>query len=134
MKIADATPGLVPWMGFRKFIPTDGNVGNYTMGETYHDCKITNLMITLPNDGLVSARVDAQGRDFTLEESPAWGTTSGSTGGWDASYGDFEDYPSIPIGSTPGGYINTPTFGNLPVVQCQVGIQNTPLDPRMEKV
>lgn len=131
-RINNASPGLVRYMGFRKHIPADTPAD--TLGETYNDCKITNIVLTLPNDGLISSRVDAVGRTFTLEENPSWGVTSGSAGGWDPVYGEFEDYPSIPIGSTPGGYINTPSFGNLPVVQAQVGIQNMPLDPRMEKV
>jgi hypothetical protein len=88
----------------------------------------------LPNDGLISARVDAVGRTFSLEATPAWGITSGSAGGWNDPYGEFEEYDSIPIGTTPGGYINVPTFGNLPVVMCTVGMQNMPLDIRMEKV
>lgn len=126
------SPGLVPWMGFRKYIPADQAANS--LGERFDDCKITNLVLTLPNDGLVTARVDAVGREFTLEENPSWGITTGSTGGWDPSYGEFEDYTSVPIGSDVGGYINTPSFGNLPVIQAQVGIQNMPLDPRMEKV
>jgi hypothetical protein len=133
-RINNTTPGLVRWMGFRKFIPTDGNPGNYALGEIYEDCKITSLVLTLPNDGLISARVDVVGRLFTLEEDPTWGVSSGSAGGWDPTYGEFEDHTSLPIGTTPGNYINTPDFGNLPVVQAQVGIQNMPLDPRMEKV
>lgn len=133
-RLDPTTPGLVPWMGFRKLIPTDGNVGNYNLGEVYKDCKITSLALTLPNDGLISARLDVVGREFTFEETPTWGITTGSTGGWAPTYGEFEDYPSIPIGSTPGGYINVPTFGNLPVVQAVVTIQNQNLDPRQEKV
>jgi hypothetical protein len=129
-----ANPGLVRWMGFRKFIPSGGEASDYGLGETYNDCKITNLVLTLPNDGLISARVDAVGRTFTLEEDPNWGITSGSTGGWDPLYGEFEDYTSVPIGTDEGGFINTPDFGDLPVVQAQLGIQNMPLDPRMEKV
>jgi len=131
-KLDPDSPGLVPWMGFRKFIPADS--ASDTLGETFNDCKITNVVLTLPNDGLVTARVDAVGRYFTLEENPNWGITTGSTGGWDPSYGEFEDYTSVPIGSDEGGYITTPSFGDLPVVQAQVGIQNMPLDPRMEKV
>lgn len=126
-------PGFVPWMGFRKYVPSGGDVGDYSMGETFKDCKVLSLALTLPNEGLVQARVDALGRLFALEASPAWGTTSGSAGGWNAA-GEFEDYPSIPIGSTPGGYINTPEYGNLPVVQAQVTIQNRNLDIRQEKV
>jgi hypothetical protein len=131
-KLNESSPGLVPWMGFRKFIPADQ--ASDTLGERYDDCKITNLVLTLPNDGLVNARVDVVGREFTFEENPDWGETSGSVGGWDPVYGEFEDYTSVPIGSDVGGYINVPTFGDLPVIQAQVGIQNMPLDPRMEKV
>lgn len=134
MKLNDTYPGLVRWMGFRKFIPPGDGVTDYGLGETYKDCKITNMVLTLPNDGLVDARVDVLGRNFKLEADPNWGTTTGSTGGWDATYGEFEDYPSVPIGTDEGGYIYVPSFGNLPVVQAQVGIQNMPLDPRMEKV
>jgi hypothetical protein len=132
MRINQALPGLVRWMGFRKFIPSD--TSGSAIGETYKDCKITNLVLTLPNDGLVSARCDVVGREFSIEQDPAWGTTSGSGGGWDPLYGEFEDYQSVPIGTDEGGYIYVPDFGELPVVQCQVGIQNMPLDPRMEKV
>lgn len=134
MRLDPTTPGFVPWMGFRKFIPSGGGAGEYGLGETYEDCKITSVNVTLPNDGLISARVDAVGRNFTLSEDPVWGVSSGSVGGWHDPYGEFEDYTSLPIGTIPGGYINTPTYGELPVVQCTVGIQNMPLDPRMEKV
>jgi hypothetical protein len=132
MEINNALPGLVRWMGFRKYIPSDTSGSD--LGELYKDCKITNMVLTLPNDGLVSARVDVVGREFSLEGAPNWGLTSGSIGGWDPIYGEFESYVSVPIGTDVGGYINVPTFGDLPVVQCQVGIQNMPLDPRMEKV
>lgn len=134
LKLDPTTPGYVPFMGFRKLIPSDGQVGNYGLGETYNDCKVTSLALTLPNDGLIAARVDVIGRSFGLEQDPAWGITSGSPGGWDPAYGEFEDYTSIPIGTTPGGYISTPDFGVLPVVQAVVAIQNANLDPRMEKV
>jgi len=132
MRINNALPGLVRWMGFRKYIPSDTSGSD--LGELYKDCKITNLVLTLPNDGLVSARVDVVGREFTLEGAPSWGTTSGSGGGWAPTYGEFESYVSVPIGTDTGGWIAVPEFGTLPVVQCQVGIQNMPLDPRMEKV
>jgi len=129
-----SNPGYIPWLGFRKFIPGGDEVGDYGIGEVYKDCKVLSLALTLPNEGLVSARVDALGRLFELEESPTWGTTTGSGGGWDPTYGEFEDFPSIPIGSTPGGYINTPDFGNLPVVQAVVTMVNRNLDIRQEKV
>ena len=133
-KVDNVNPNFVPWMGFRKFVPYSGDAGDYTIGETYNDCKITNFVLTLPNDGLISARVDVLGRSFTLEASPVWGVASGSPGGWDPTYGEFEDFASVPIGCTVGGFINVPTFGNLPVVAAQLGWQNMPLDPRNEKV
>lgn len=134
MGLHPTTPGLVPFMGFRKLIPSGGGAGDYSIGETYVDCKVVGLSLTLPNDGLISARADVIGRSFTLEQSPSWGITSGSTGGWAPTTGEFEDYQSIPIGSTPGGFIYSPDYGYLPVVQAVVGIQNRSLDPRMEKV
>ena len=128
-----SNPGYIPWLGFRKSIPSGGDPGDYALGEIYKDCKLIRTTLTLPNEGLISARVDALGRLFTLEPSPAWATTSGSGNGW-AAEGEFEDYPSIPIGTTPGGYINTPTFGTLPVIQAQVTMLNQNLDIRQEKV
>lgn len=135
-KLDDTNPGLVRWMGFRKYIPASSDVGDYVMGETYKDCKVTNIVFTLPNDGLISSRVDCIGREFELTSGSncTWGTISGSAGGW-AADGEFEDYESIPIGTVlNSGYISVPTFGNLPVVQGQIGIQNVPLDARSEKV
>lgn len=133
-KMDDNNPSLVRWMGFRKFVPASTDPGDYTMGEIYKDCKIINLGFTLANDGLGQMRMDVLGREFELVQAPAWGTTSGSASGW-AADGNFEEYESIPIGSAlNAGYINVPTFGNLPVVQGQVTIQNQPLDMRSEKV
>jgi hypothetical protein len=133
-KIDSANPNKALWMGFRKFVPSSTDVGDYTIGETYNDCKITNIVLTLPNDGLISTRVDVLGRSFTLEQAPDWGISSGSTGGWDTTDGEFEDYTTVPIGCVTGGYINVPTFGNLPVVAAQIGWQNMPLDTRNEKI
>ena len=132
-KLSPSDPGFVPWMGFRKYIPPSGEPGDPSLGEIYKDCKVLGLALTLPNEGLISARVDALGREFLLDENPTWGTTSGSGNGWHPS-GEFEDYPSIPIGSTPGGYIDTPTYGNLPVIQATVTVANQNLDIRQEKV
>jgi len=116
-------PTKVPWLGFRKYIPP-GNDG-VGLGETYSDCKIAGMTMTYPNDGIISARVDALGRKFKLERNPTW--ASGVT---------YEDYESVPIGSVIGGYLRTPFFGEqkLSVVGATVAWQNAPLDPRSEKV
>jgi len=118
-----SNPSFVPWMGFRKYLPP-GNDG-ISLGETYQDCKIAGLTLSFPNDGIISARVDALGRKFSLERGPTWATSP-----------DFEDYESVPIGSVIGGYLRTPFFGEqtLSVVGATVAWQNAPLDPRSEKV
>jgi len=115
---------LIPWMSFRKLIP--GSSNSPTFGEQFVDCKVLGMTFTLPNEGLIGARVDAMGRTFEFVDTPdqswSWANT-------------YEDYTSIPIGCTVGGYISVPSYGDrpLPVVACTVGIQNAPLDIRQER-
>lgn len=116
--------GLVPWMSFQKEIP--GETGTDDLGEQFTDCKIVNLAVALPNDGLITSRVDVLGRaiDTNFVTNPSW------------SYDNtFEDYESIPIGSVIGGYLQIPTYGasNLPITQANVTLTNAPLDIRQEK-
>jgi hypothetical protein len=116
---------FVPFMSMRKLIPGSNN--SPTLGEQFLDCKILGATFTLPNEGLIGCRVDAMGRTFVFVDNPE-GTWS-----WANTY---EDYTSIPIGCTTGGYISVPSFGDrpLPVVACTVGIQNNPLDIRQERI
>jgi len=130
-------PARVKWMGFRKFVPGgDDDEADYGIGETYNDCKILGLGLTLPNDGLISSQISVLGRTFGLEEDPAWGITSGSPGGWHPTNGEFETYESIPIGCQTAGYIQIPAFDGveLPVINGAVTIANTPIDARYERV
>jgi hypothetical protein len=131
--LSPTNPSYVPWMGFRKFIPND--VPAKILGEQYHDCKIVGLTLTLPNDDLISARVDVIGRTFDMSAGSActWGTSTGSTSGWKATTGEFESYESIPIGCNTGGGI-TVNGTELPVLAATVSIQNIPVDLRQERV
>jgi len=130
-------PARVKWMGFRKFVPGgDDDDSDYGLGETYNDCKILGLGMTLPNDGLISSQMSVLGRTFTLETDPDWGITSGSPGGWNVADGEFETYDSIPIGCQVAGYIQVPAFDGveLPVLNGSVTIANTPIDARYERI
>jgi hypothetical protein len=120
--------GYVPWMTFYKEIPAATSTDRF--GETYEDCKVVNMTLTLPNDGLIQSRIDVIGRmaDNTTQWEDNPSKVFGNT--------DYEDFESIPIGSNTGGYIQIPDFSgeDLPVVQATVSFQNAPLDIRQEKV
>jgi hypothetical protein len=115
---------FIPYMSYRKDIP--GEAAADDLGETFQDCKIVNLTVALPNDGLISSRIDVLGRatDTQFASAPSW------------SYDNtFEDYESIPIGSVTGGFIKIPTFSAtaLPVTAASVSLTNAPLDIRQER-
>jgi len=116
--------GYVPWMSFRKHIPGAAADGSEDLGEIFLDSKIIALTIALPNDGLISTRVDVLGRESEFVEDPSW--TYGNT--------QMEDWDSIPIGCVTGGFLQVPSGTELPVVQATVTLTNAPLDIRQEKV
>ena len=117
--------GYVPYMTFRKEIP--GESATEFLGEIYQDCKVVNAAVALPNDNLISTRIDVLGRaaDTLFDDNPSF------------SYDNtqYEDYQSIPIGCTTGGYMKIPDFSAtaFPVTQATVVFQNRPLDIRQEK-
>jgi hypothetical protein len=121
-----SSPEFVPWMSFRKHVTgLDADLSK-DLGEIYQDCKLAGLVFNLPNDGLISARLDALGRIPSYDEAPsAWTWTN-----------SFEDYESLPIGVCTGGYIKVPSFSAdaLPVVSATVGIVNQPLPMNRERV
>jgi hypothetical protein len=119
--------GYTPYMSFRKEIPGDASDGSDDLGEIFQDCKIVSMAFALPNDGLITSRVDVLGRaaGTNYDDNPSF------------SYDNtMEDYQSIPIGCVTGGYIKIPTFSatELPVVAANVAMTNAPLDIRQEKV
>jgi len=117
--------GYLPWMTFRKWIP--GKTSGDELGEIFRDCKLTGLTVALPNEGLINARVDALGTAEGDNFDP------GAT--WTYANTTMEDYPSIPIGCTVGGYLKIPGYSAsaLPVTAATITLQNAPLDPRQER-
>jgi hypothetical protein len=115
----------LPWMSMRKHVPSQSTDGSDDLGEVFTDCKVVNMTLALPNDGLISTRIDVLGRKSEFVEDPSW--TYDNT---------MEDFQSIPIGSVVGGYLKVPTYSatELPVVAATVNLTNAPLDIRQEKV
>ena len=123
----DTDTAFIPWMSFRKEVPAVDATTDH--GEIYVDCKILNFALALPNDGLITTRLDVLGRMAT-------GTQFESNPSWSYDNTQMEDYPSIPIGSVTGGYLKIPTFSAtaLPITAANVTLTNAPLDMRQEKV
>lgn len=124
-------PAMVKWMGFRKLVPR-GSDTSLPYGEQYQDCKVMTYGMTLPNDGLINARVDTLGRLFTMADDPF----NASAGVWAHGIPSTEDYQSIPIGCNVAGYIRIPMFSSdeLPVINATTIFSNTPLDLRQLRV
>jgi hypothetical protein len=133
-----ADSGYVPWMTIRKYVPMNNGDPATDMGEQFNDCKLVGMTLTLPNDGPVSARVDAIGRTFDIVPYP-FSLSSGPSGSPGAADGPWqwantmEAWNSIPVGVQTGGFIKIGD-DELPVVAAQVGFQNVPLDLRQERV
>lgn len=113
----------VPWLGFRKHIPRKDGVSTTDLGEIFKDCKVIGGTLSLPNDAPLGMRIDTLGRKFEFDAAPdAW--TYENT---------LESWESIPVACQTGGFIKIGGV-ELPVVAAQIGWQNVPLDPRMERV
>jgi hypothetical protein len=116
-------PSYVPWMSFRKYIPPKEGDLTTDLGEVYSDCKITSLSMEAGADTPLTSRVDVSGRTFTLaDDANTWTYDN-----------DYEDYESIPVGCSTGGFIKVDGV-ELPVVAARFQWQNQPLDPRQEKI
>lgn len=118
---------FIPYMSFRKEIPGSDSAGTDDLGEIFQDCKIVNAAFALPNDGLITSRIDIIGRAAgdNFDDNPSF--TYDNT---------YEDYQSIPIGCVTSGYIKIPDYSatELPVVAANVSLTNAPLDIRQEKI
>jgi len=117
----------VPYMTMRKKIP--GQLSTEISGETFMDCKVVGFTLSLPNDGLINARVDVIGR--TVEYTDSTGVAA-----WTYGNTNMEDYQSIPIGSITAGYVQIPGYSasDMPITAAQITLQNAPLDMRQERV
>ncbi len=117
----------VPWMSMRKYIPPKDGDLDTDLGELYKDCKIVGLSLASGSDTPLTARVDVIGRDFEFINA-----ADDDASGW-AYSNSFEDWESIPVACATEGFIKIDGT-ELPVVAAQFAWQNSPLDPRQEKI
>lgn len=122
-----ADPSFVPWMSYRKYIPPKDGDLNTDLGELYKDCKIVGLSLASGSDTPLTSRVDVIGRDFEFINA-----ADDDPSGWQYS-NTFEDWESIPVACATDGFIKIDGT-ELPVVAAQFAWQNSPLDPRQEKI
>ncbi len=113
----------IPWLSFRKLIPRRGTDTNTDLGEIYTDCKIVGATLTLPNEGPITLRLEILGRKFEEDPDPDLWV-------WE---NDLEHWESIPVACATGGYIKI-GGDDLRVSALVITFQNSPLDPRQEKI
>lgn len=120
---------LLGWLNLRKWIP--GSLSNNALGETMLGCKITGARLTIPASGIVTARMEFQGRKSVYTPNPGWDTDAGY---WDSTHGDYEDTTSVPIGSAVGGFVQLPTGVTAIVTSLIVNWANNVSTPEQEKI
>lgn len=120
-----ANESWTPWMSFRKEIIGAATDGSDDLGVVFQDCRIIGLTLNLPNNGLITSRIDVLGRDFAYTEDPTW--TYDNT---------MEGHESVPVSCVVGGYMKIPGYSatELPIIGAQLTFANVPLDTRMEMV
>jgi hypothetical protein len=138
-KLNSLNYGHVPYIAMRKRIPPEGFDLDTDLGEIYYDNKILNFGFTFPNDGLITARIDALGRDYAFDDASSDWT-------WTAEY---EDSETVPVSCAEGSYLrafrnsaNFPT-DQMAVLNAVATIANTPApmtelkvygDPRLHDI
>lgn len=108
---------ILPWLEFVKYVPGQDE----TFLETGQDCKLTSLVFTVPQSGLVQAELGILGRVPVLDEDPTIG----------GAYGDFEHAESVPISSR--GSIQVDGV-DMPATGAVVSIANNLTSPQQEMI
>lgn len=92
----------IPWHTFRAVIP--GKTSSEWLGVEGRDVRITQFGITVPQNGIVTARVDALGRIPRTVKNPY--NNAGEN--WDDGWRAFDSYTSVPVSSVLEGGIYIP--------------------------
>jgi len=115
------------WLNLRKFTPTA--LGG--LGETMIGCKITGSRLTIPASGLVTCRMEFQGRRVVYANNPGWDTDNGY---WDPTTGAYEDTTSVPISSAVGGAVMLPIGQLAKVTSVIINWANNVSTPEQERI
>ena len=128
----------LPWMGFRKIIDkAPGSADTDIIGEEFTDGKVLGLSFTLPNQGLITCRVDALCKEYDMVEDPE------GAGAWAFENATYEDYTSVPLAtfkdanaSIINGTIDvgSTTFAELPIIAASFQIANAPEQDQLERI
>lgn len=108
---------ILQWLEFVKFVPGETE----TLIERGIDCKITSLVFTVPQSGLVQAEMAIVGRVPELEEDPTIG----------GGYGSFEQAGSVPISSRGSIMVDGV---DMPATGAVISIQNNLTSPQQEMI
>jgi len=128
----------LPWMGFRKIIDkAPGSADTDIIGEEFTDGKVLGLSFSLPNQGLITCRVDALCKEYDMVEDPE------DAGGWTWENATYEDYTSVPLAtfkdanaSIINGTIDVGSsdFVELPIVAASFQLANAPEQDQLERI
>ena len=128
----------LPWMGFRKIIDkASGAVDAEIIGEQFLDGKVLGLSFTLPNQGLITCRVDALCKDYDMVEDPE------GVGTWAFENATYEDYTSVPLATFKDANssviqgtidVGATDFVNLPIIAASVQLANAPEQDQLERI
>ena len=125
----------VPFMSFWKYIPGEQNDNSDDLGEIYKDGKIVSAAIALPNEGVITTALSVMARAALDNAGDKHLEDNAHSWVWANEYEDFE---TTPISSVIGGYIKLNGGGlngkKLKVLNANVGIANSPLDIRQERI
>lgn len=114
----------IGWMTVRKLMPKPNcGVTGATFGEEGVDCRLANFRLNVPANGVVSARVDWQGRQPQFYDNPSW-TPS------------YETFNSVPISCVLEGGIVIPAFSTneMPITNLSITMSNNTTQPQQEMV
>lgn len=118
--------GYTPWMALRSFLPGGPLDGSEDFGEAAFDCKVTNLQVAFPNQGMPTFTFAFQGRDFVQDRDPA---------GWTYE-NTFEDADSCPVVGNGSLSINGSGFtaAEIPAVGAQLNLGSQFTTPDQEMI
>ena len=128
----------LPWMGFRKIIDkAPGSADTDIIGEQFIDGKVLGMSFSLPNQGLITCRVDALCKDYDMVADPE------GVGTWAWENANYEDYTSVPLATFKDANasviqgtidVGSTTFANLPIVAASFQVANAPEQDQLERI
>lgn len=118
----------LPWMSVRTVTP--GSAASDYMGLEIKDTRVTNMRLQMPQNGLVSSRIDFLGREPRVLADPY--NNAGEN--WDAGFSAYDDYQSVPISCVIQGGLHIPgyTADKVPLTQATFTLANNLSSPQQE--